>query len=705
MTAPLPNGDEFSVSPDAPKRTSSSAAPKRKNTAPTRATLARKWAYLVTGTAYLPYTHAQIEEHFSALLDEIFAAVLSDDAEPAQATEAGARLVALRCVGPDSLRRTMEVLGKGLLHEPELRSVKSLPERVLQVLGALASGYGEALRESIQTQQEDLSRTLVTLERETRRELVLTQARFEQLFTGSKTGVAVTRVDGRVQRVNPAFAEMLNRPVADLIGLNLYDLVHAEDADGLREGYRKLLEGETHRLELSRRLVTADDEEPTWGGFTGAVIRDPAGEAQQLITLVDGDTDVSLLQRQLSRQALHDPLTGLPNRQFFGTRLERALRHADPAFGVTVYHLDLDGFSLIAGGLGQKQSDALLKNVAGKLRAVVGGEDALVARIGGDEFGILIQNTAASPDVATVIGMINQELSEPVYLEGGSGVAVSACVGVVHRPPRDIAPNELLRVSDMTLRRAQSNGYRQWALSDSALDTRERHEFGLAVSMAGAWETGEIEVHFRPLTWLEDSRPAGIEARLAWNHPRHGRIGHDTCVRFANETGLIVPLGEWLIRTACEESDDRLPMVVGLTPHQAADPDLVGSVRGVLTATGLGPSRLRLGFPAGAVLAELGETVDNLHLLAEIGVDAELQDFGVAGDVVCLVDVPVRTVRIAPRLAERRTEPLAERALRNLIETADAAGATVIADGIDSIGDAGWWRSAGAHIGAGRYFG
>ncbi|WP_414942200.1 putative bifunctional diguanylate cyclase/phosphodiesterase [Amycolatopsis sp. cmx-11-51] len=704
MTAPFPDGDEYPASPDAQKRTASSSSPKRKNAAPTRATLARKWAYLVTGTAYLPYTHAQIEEHFAALLDEVFAAVLSDDAEPAQATEAGARLVALRCVGPDSLRRTMEVLGKGLLNEPELRSVKSLPERALQVLGALASGYGEALRESIQTQQEDLSRTLVTLERETRRELVLTQARFEQLFTGSKTGVAVTRVDGRVQRVNPAFAEMLHRPVSDLTGLNLYDLVHREDADGLREGYRKLLEGKTQRLELSRRLV-AEDEEPAWAGFTGAVIRDPAGEAQQLITLVDGDTDVSLLQRQLSRQALHDPLTGLPNRQFFGTRLERALRHADPAFGVTVYHLDLDGFSLIAGGLGQKQSDELLKNVAAKLRAVVGGEDALVARIGGDEFGILIQNTATSPDVATVVGMINQELAEPVYLEGGIGVAVSACVGVVHRPPRDIAPNELLRVSDMTLRRAQSNGYRQWTLSDSALDIRERHEFSLAVSMAGAWEIGEIEIHFRPLTWLADSTPAGIEARLEWNHPRHGRIGHDTCVRFADETGLIVPLGEWLIRTACEEADDRLPMVVGLTPHQAADPDLVGSVRQVLTATGLGPSRLRLGFPAGAVLAELGETVDNLHLLAEIGVDAELQDFGVSGDVVCLVDVPVQTVRIAPRLAERRTEPLAERSLRNLIETATIAGVTVIADGIDSTGDAGWWQNAGAHIGAGRYFG
>ncbi|MEV6906808.1 EAL domain-containing protein [Amycolatopsis sp. NPDC051071] len=704
MTAPFPGDAEYSASPNAPKRTASSASPKKKNAAPTRATLARKWAYLVTSTAYLPYTHAQVEEHFAALLDDVFAAVLSDDTESAQATEVGARLVALRCVGPDSLRRTMEVLGKGLLHEPELQNVKSLPERVLQVLGALASGYGEALRESIQTQQEDLSRTLVTLERETRRELVLTQARFEQLFAGSATGVAVTRVDGRIQRVNPALAELLNRPVADLVGLNLYDLVHLEDADGLRESYRKLLEGESQRLELSRRLV-GEDGDTMWAAFTGAVIRDPAGAAQQLITLVDGDTDVALLQRQLSRQALHDPLTGLPNRQFFRTRLERALRHADPAFGVTVYHLDLDGFSLIAGGLGQKPSDDLLKNVAAKLRAVVGGEEALVARIGGDEFGILIQNTATSPDVATVIGMINQELSEPVYLEGGSGVAVSACVGVVHRPPRDIEPTELLRVSGMTLRRAQANGYRQWALSDSTLDTRERHEFGLAVSMAGAWETGEVEIGFRPLTWLADSTPAGIEARLGWNHPRHGRIGHDTCVRFADETGLIVPLGEWLIRTACEEADDRLPMVVGLTPHQAADPDLVGMMRRVLAETELGPSRLRLGFPAGAVLDELGETVDNLHLLAEIGVDAELRDFGAASDVVCLVDVPVKTVRIAPRLAERRTEPLAARSLRNLIEIANTAGAMVIAEGIDSAGDAGWWQAAGADIGTGRYFG
>ncbi|WP_228688421.1 EAL domain-containing protein [Amycolatopsis keratiniphila] len=138
---------------------------------------------------------------------------------------------------------------------------------------------------------------------------------------------------------------------------------------------------------------------------------------------------------------------------------------------------------------------------------------------------------------------------------------------------------------------------------------------------------------------------------------------------------------------------------------RGADPDLVGSVRNILAATGLGPSRLRLGFPTEAVLADLGETVDNLHLLAEIGVDAELQGFGAGGDVVCLVDVPVRTVRIAPRLAERRTEPLAERTLRNLIDTATMAGVTVIADGIDSTGDAGWWQSVGAHIGAGRYFG
>lgn len=704
MTAPFPDGAAGPAPPNVPRRTSSPASPKKKNAAPSRATLARKWAYLVSATAYLPYTHAQIEELFAGLLDRVFEAVLSDAAEPAQASEAGARLVELRCVGPDSLRRTMEVLRKGLLNEPELRFVKRLPERVVQVLGALASGFGEALRESIQTQQEDLARTLVTIERETRRELVLTQAGFEQLFSGSATGVAVTRVDGRVQRVNPAFAKLLCRPVADLIGLNLYDLVHLEDADELREQYQELLDGKTQRLELVRRLV-AEDGETTWASFTGAVIRDSAGEAQQLITLVDGDTDVTLLQRRLTHQALHDALTNLPNRQFFGTRLEKALRHADPACGITVYHLDLDGFSLIAAGLGPEQSDNLLRKVAAKLLAVVEGEDAFVARLGGDEFGILIQNTPATPDVAAMIGRINHELSEPVYVEGEDGVAVSACVGVVHRPPRDISPAELMRASGMTLRRAQRNGYRQWALSDSVLDTYERQKFGLAASMSGAWETGQISVGFRRLAWLEDGGTAGLEARLRWDHPRQGRIHHDTCVRFADETGLILPLGEWLIRTACEWLTEPVPLVVGLTPNQAADPDLVGAIRRVLTETGLGPSRLRLGFPTGAVLARRGETVENLQLLAEIGVGTELQDFGAAGDVVTLVDVPVRTVRISGRLTGRRAEPLVERSLRNLIETARFAGATVLVDGIETADEAAWWRQAGVDLGLGDYFG
>lgn len=704
MTASLPDGDADHASLNVPRKTSSPASSKKKNAAPTRATLARKWAYLVSATAYLPYTHAQIEELFAGLLDRVFEAVLDDAAEPAPASEVGARLVELRCVGPESLRRTMEVLGKALLHEPELRSVKRLPERVVLVLGALASGYGEALRESIQTQQEDLSRTLVIIERETRRELVLSQARFEQLFNGSATGVAVTRVDGRVQRVNPAFAKLLCRPVTDLIGLNLYDLVHLEDADELREKYRELLDGTTQRLELVRRLV-AEDGETTWASFTGAVIRDASGEAQQLITLVNGDTDVTLLQRRLTHQALHDALTSLPNRQFFGTRLEKSLRHADPESGITVYHLDLDGFSLIASALGPEQGDNLLRKVAGKLLMVVEGEEAFVARLGGDEFGILIENTPATPDVPTMIATINQELSEPIYLDGETGVAVSACVGVVHRPPRDISPAELMRTSGMTLRRAQRNGYRQWALSDSALDIDERQEFGLAASMSGAWENGQIGVGYRRLAWLEDGGTAGLEARLRWDHPRQGRIHHETCVRFADETGLIVPLGEWLIRTACEWLTEPVPLIVGLTPHQAADPDLVGTIRRVLTESGLGPSRLRLGFPTGAVLAGVGETVENLQLLAEIGVGTELQDFGAAGDVVALVEMPVRMVRISGRLAGRRTEPLVERSLRNLIDTARHVGATVLVDGIETAEDAEWWRLAGGHIGLGDYFG
>ncbi|MDT7802316.1 MAG: hypothetical protein QOI78_5749 [Actinomycetota bacterium] len=693
MTAPHPRGG-------APR-----AKPSAERAARRLRTLARKWGYLVSTTAYLPHTPDEIEAELTILTGWLFEAVASDPPGAEEGAAAGGRLVELRCVGPESLRRTMEVLGKGLLREPELRGVDKLAERVVLVLGALSSGYSESLREDIQKRQEGLSRALLKVEQETRRKQVITRAQFEEVFAGSASGVAVTELDGRVLRANAALAKTLNRTPAEIATRTLFDFVHTDDVDVLREGYADLLAGRLHKLRAGRRLIGRDGE-PMWATFVASVVRDSTGEAQQLITLVDDDTEVSLLQRRLSHQALHDVLTGLPNRQFFSTRLENALREADQDRGITLFHLDLDGFSLITGGLGQDPGDKLLRGVARKLEMVFEDEKALIARIGADEFGVVVQNGEDTPDVGTLVRRINHELAEPEYVDGRHGVAVSASIGVVHRPPREIAPSELLRASDLTLRRARRAG-NQWGLYDREHDRRDRHEFGLAASMAGAWENGDIEIGYRMLADLADGEPAAIEARLRWTHPVEGLLPHETCVRLAGETGLALPLGTWLLRTAAERltaAGIEVPLVVELGPHQAADPDLVGEIRGVLDDTGMPPERLRPAFPAESLLAEPGDAVDSLKVLAEIGIPAEIHDFGAAGDVTFLADLPIRTVRIAGTLVSRRSHPLVVRSLAALTEVAHLAGAKVSVAGVETHDEAQWWRDHGADYGSGPVF-
>ena len=172
MTAPYPRGD------DPRKKPSAERAARR------LATLARKWGYLISTTAYLPHTPEEIERELAALVGRLFQAIASDPPELGEAPAAGARLVELRCVGSDSLRRSLEVLGKALLREPELRRVDGLAERVVLVLGAFSSGYGETLREDIQKRQEGLSRALLKVEQETRQKQVITRAQFEEVFAG-----------------------------------------------------------------------------------------------------------------------------------------------------------------------------------------------------------------------------------------------------------------------------------------------------------------------------------------------------------------------------------------------------------------------------------------------------------------------------------------------------------------------------------------
>jgi len=354
-----------------------------------------------------------------------------------------------------------------------------------------------------------------------------------------------------------------------------------------------------------------------------------------------------------------------------------------------------------------------------------------VARIAGDEFAVLVENSETTPDVATLAARINDELSEPAYLpphenasrfrgdpdDSDIGLAVSASIGVVQRPVGGIAPAELLRQSDATLRRAKSNGKRQWALFDAPQDTRDRERFTLAAGMPGALENGEFRLVYQPMVRLADQRLVAVEVLICWDHPERGTLEHAEVMDLAEHTGVVLPLGQWMLRTACAEAvawrrefgEDAPVLSVNLATAQANDPDLVRVVHGVLDSTGLPAQWLQLGLPVRALLCEEGDAEDNLQVLADMGARISIHGFGGGhGGLVFLEDLPVRSVRIAgwlvQRLAERPASVTAK-ALADLSSLVHAFKATVIVSGVHTAEQAAWWRQIGGDVACGDWSG
>ncbi|GAB3480922.1 putative bifunctional diguanylate cyclase/phosphodiesterase [Amycolatopsis cihanbeyliensis] len=676
-----------------------------------RLKLARKWAYRLSMTVYLPISHEHLEEELLRLVDTLSEAASSEPFGTEAAAEAGARLVDLHATGRSSLQCTMEILGKGLLARRPPRQPERI-ERVLALLSALASGYSERLRMSVFDQQESVNGALIDTLQEAGRNLRASEAQFDELFARSASGVAITDLDGNLARTNGSFQKILDRGAEDLSGLTVFDLVAPDEAESLRDVWRDLLRSRPRQASHTQqwRRFTRGDGETVLAKLSVALLRDGADQPDRYVAVIEDDTELTLLQRRLSHQSLHDMLTGLPNRQFFTSRLEQMLRQADPAAGVTLYHLDLDGFSLIADGLGRAAGDHLLCVVAERLEQVVRAERAMVARFGGDEFAIVIENGPETRDMLGTVHAINEVLAEPVYL-AEYGVAIPASIGVVDRPPPDIAPDELLRAADLTLRRARRKGRGQWELFDASEDARDRTRFGLAAQMPGAWENGEISVAYRPVFGTAEGRTVGVEAVLRWAHDGIGVLDHDRCVALADETGLTVPLGAWLLRSACARiaGYGQLPLSVVLTPNQAGDPDLVGTVLRALEQADMLAHRLRLVFPLPELVAGHGEVLDNVRVLTDLGVCVVLGDFaGGLADLAGLEDVPVCAVRFSQRLVRQLSRPAGRFAIREelagLVRLMHAADVRVVVDGIETDEQARWWREIGADRALGGYF-
>lgn len=689
-----------------------------------RAATAGDWALIANATSDVSLRHTELVEELGRLLDVLAGALRTEPFGTAPAGGVGEQLVRLNLVGDGALQRGLELLGRALPDAPGqprgTRRHGRSGERVLALLAEIAAGYARALQERTLTTQEVISRALLQAKDEVERVLRVSEERFREVFTASAVGIMISGLDGVVVEHNAAFRDMLGYPDEDLAGRGVFELFDPDTVAAVRACYQDVLGGGIRRARRPAQLIGKDGE-IVWTLLSISLLRDSDGQPAHYLTMVDNVSDLYLLAENVTRQGLYDVLTALPNRQFLANRLAELAGRPDPPVRITLCHIDLDRLKLINNGLGWAAGDLMLRTVAGRLRQSLADRNAILARIGGDEFAVLITHDGGDadgdPDVLDLIRAINQALEEPVYIDE-QGMAVSASIGIVRRLSSEVSAEELLREAETTVHRLKFRDKVQWGMFDERQDARDRANSRLAAEMPAAMNTGEIEPLFQPLVRLTDGSVPAVEARVEWPHAELGIQDHDQCVALAEQTSLALHLGGWLLEVACRQASEwagelgqEAPtMVVNLTARQANDPDLISALTRIVSDSGIEPERLRIGMPAAEVCRPDSDAEDNIRVLGELGMPTILHDFH--ADHLSVVDScpPVRGLVLADSvLARLGPEPdrnaLSALSLAHLVPLAQSRGLTVVIPGVTTRQQADWLREIGVDVAQGPHFG
>jgi diguanylate cyclase (GGDEF)-like protein len=450
-------------------------------------------------------------------------------------------------------------------------------------------------------------------------------------------------------------------------------------------------------------------------GYTDALRRRTLHEQEMIrqAMLIAREHAEARLQAQLRHQATHDPLTQLPNRTLFLDELTKALSDADR---IGICFLDLDGFKVVNDSLGHDVGDQLLVAVADRLHRSVSQHGHLLARMGGDEFVVLVRRPAGTGTVVDVADSALAALSEPVEI-GDHHLSVSASIGIVERSTAGTSVAELMKAADITLYWAKSDGGNRCALYEEERNARDIARYTLSATMPAALRRREFFLHYQPLVHLADDSVMGLEALVRWRHPEHGLIPPGRFIELAEETGLIVELGRWVLQEACREAEAwrrgcpvRLLISVNLAVRQLRDPGLVGDVKRILVETGLPPEALQLEVTESGVMGAPGAPLDALFALADMGIRIAVDDFGTGySNLAYLRQLPLQALKIAGSFVagmspEVQPDPVAERIVSTLVDLAHTLGLEVTAEGVETRAQADRLRAIGCDAAQGWYF-
>jgi len=417
---------------------------------------------------------------------------------------------------------------------------------------------------------------------------------------------------------------------------------------------------------------------------------------------------------QLTRQAFQDALTSLPNRALFMDRLAHALARTERrAQHVAVLFLDLDRFKVVNDSLGHGMGDQVLIESSQRLLDCVRPEDT-VARLGGDEFAILLEDLDNTEGATSVAQRVTESLEKPFLLDGRE-VFVTMSVGVALNTRRPITPEELLRDADLAMYRAKGKGKNRYEVFDPATSAPALNRLDLELDLRGALARGEFVLHYQPVVHLGSGRIIEVEALVRWQHRERGLLQPDEFISLMEETGLIIPVGAWVLGEACRQLEEwtaqfqpqpPLTMSVNLSARQLQDPGLVMVVENALAESHVDPASLKLEITETVVMQDAPATLETLHALKALGVQLAIDDFGTGySSLGYLKRFPVDTLKIDRSFVQGVALDTEDTAIvRAVISVAKSLNLSVTAEGIETDAQLSQLQSLGCDRGQGYLF-